>query len=503
MKRIISFSIAVVLFCGLLGVYFLLQNKEPEIEPEDAPPLSSSVYIIEKKQEDVVEAFFDSPDKHFRFTSVRTPKEKDPESFEISWDLTGYDNTKFQSSRINDMMRLVYSLNSPEMVLDKVSDLSEYGLDEPKATAKAVYSDGSENTLIVGNMTPAEDYYYVMLEGDPALYLLYKITGDRFFYGLDDLVDKTIPFLESEYLEYIYIRERGKAEIEFDFDGTEEEKEDEREKYGAIMIKMIKPYPGRDLYFTNFQMNVLENLSLVNFNELIDMRTDEEELDLSKYGLDDPSLEIRITDQFTDFHLILGDEADEDGATIYVMQYGSEMVFTANKSHFNHLFGLNVNSFIEKFVAIVNIGDVEFMEIKTNSNTYSISLNHEFIYHTPEPGEEPAPTRIPADNISPTINDSPELQDLAFKTFYQQVIGITYDTEIPVFTPENEPDVVITYKQFDDKPDIITRYYMYNDAFYAVQRDENPIMFVCSKDYVDRVFTFMEELLAGNLDRDI
>ena len=74
----------------------------------------------------------------------------DPGKFE-------YDTSMFRS-----MLYTLTSITANSVVEENAKDLTVYGLDQPTATVKTYYSDGSEVDLIIGSQAPVDQTYYCM-----------------------------------------------------------------------------------------------------------------------------------------------------------------------------------------------------------------------------------------------------------------------------------------------------------------------------------------------------
>ena len=62
---------------------------------------------------------------------------------------------------------------------EKPTDLGQFGLQPPKATAIGLWSDGTARTLLLGDKTPSGSGYYVQVKGDPKVYTVYSGSGDQ------------------------------------------------------------------------------------------------------------------------------------------------------------------------------------------------------------------------------------------------------------------------------------------------------------------------------------
>lgn len=486
-KNLIVLIVALMVVGGLAGVYIWQGNRQAaEAEVEASPaPAAETLLLIDRDENDLNRVAFTTADRSLTLTADRTGEE-------TVWQMDGDEDIAINQTTAKDMVRGLHYLSVVEKVYDQVDNPADFGFgSESSATAVCEYTDGTSAVVRIGMMTPAKDRYYLMMDGDPALYLLYTYYGDRYFNDAGSLIDKTIPTFASENIEYVLIAERDKKPIEFGFYGTEDEKQETYDQFGMIYVTMLQPYPGRELYYSNFERMVLTDFASFQPGEMVALRPD----DYAPYGLDNPSLELLIRDlEENELHLFFGDRTDD--GLIYFKFGDRPHVFTAEYDMVKMLYNIDVFSFIEKFVALINIEECVSIDIATTNDparNYSIQLNH--VTLPPEEGEEEG-EKI----IEPLVNGQ-QVQDMAFRTFYQRLIGLSYDTEIEPMEPEGEPVFTVTYT-LKDKPPVVTKYYNYINNFYAVQRDDNPVQFVSNQHSTEIMYQSMLDLLDGKLDRD-
>ncbi|MDR1639455.1 MAG: DUF4340 domain-containing protein [Clostridiales bacterium] len=532
MKRIGGLIALVVILGGLAAAYFFLGQKDATVEEATAEP-SKTVSLVKKSIWEVTKASFHSDNGEMEIYPVLTPNPTpaptaapDPEATPspvpeetptptptptpiVGWAVKGFENAKLTSYTVTDIMRSVYALDASEQFMPTVSNPADFKLDPPQAYAEVEYSDGEKKKIMIGAQTPDKSSYYMMIEGDPALYLTYSSTGEDFFKTPKDLLDKTITMVASDALEYVYIAPKGKSPIEFAYKGTEEEKQSDIQTYGGIGLYMVQPYDGWDLYASNFQTNVLDGMSGIAMDSVIDANPS----NLADYGLDDPALEVWLTDSSTDLHFLIGNDIDDE--TAYAMFYGTPYVYSMQKSYVAGLYDINVFKFTQRFIALVNIDNCAGIDITGPGRSHSMTIVHQTISPTPiptpttdpaatpspVPAESPAPTAtpIPQKVIHPTV-DGTVTQEGAFKDFYQTVIGLGYDSEIQGFTPSGAPEITIKYTMIPGLDPIDINLYTYNQNFYAIEKDGGDIRFVINKQYLDLMFQTLDDMKSGKFD---
>ena len=465
---------------------------------ENVPVLKNELNIkdaklLERAEADITHVVFTADDQIISFEAQLTPNSIDETLNDVSWVLADEPDILLRQPAVKDMIRPLYSLSVASSLSERMENPNpqDFGFLPESASATAFFNDGSTTTIRIGHETPARDQYYLMLDGDPEIYLIQNFVWRRFFNSYDNFIDKTLFTPEAlEQLEYLRISERGKLEIEFGFVGTEDEREEMLESFGMIFMTMIKPYPDRDLYYSNLWDGALSDFQFFSLTELVDMFPS----DLSQYGLDDPLLEIQYYDYFrvNETHLIFGDQT-EDGM-VYCMVVGRPHVFTTRYDNITPLIGLNPFRFIDRFVLIRDIYTCLSIDIIAPGREHEIRLDQ---YTVPVVSD----FRDGEDNEFDAFVDGQFVQKRAFQTFYQNLIGITYDGDVGDFIPEDEPELIIKF-EFSDLGEIEVRYYVYDANFYAVQYGDLPITNVTNKQWIDNMLESIDDLKAGRLDRD-
>ena len=482
-KQMITLGVAVLLLGGLLTVYFGLEaRREREAAAaaaeaaEAEEPIFHLIRLVDQSEASLKRATFTTDEYSFTIEAVENEEGRITWVYADDWDVI------LEQPDARNMMRDVFLLSATDLVLEEVDDPSEYGIGRLVVTG--YFRDGSQEIIRLGMMTPDHNRFYVMVDGNPALYLINAVSGNRLIQHVSELVARSVPFMEGHLLTRLYVRERGRNALEFGWDGTEEELEDTLNQFGGAWLTMFSPFPGRELTISNFERIALEDFQGFRPGKLIEMFPD----DLGQFGLDDPILEFVMEDVLgASFHLIFGDDHDDEH--LYMMFEDRPHVFIVNRRYIRGLLGLNPFNFIERFVALMNIVDVESITIQSvDRGNYEIVINN-----FQDENER--------DQIAPIVNGQ-EVQDNAFRRFYQTLIGVIYDHDIGVQEDLGPPVITVTYYLLDEsKPPTVVEFFSYDPNFYAVRQYPYPAQFVTSRLAVEIVFDSMEGLLAGEFDR--
>jgi hypothetical protein len=488
-KNIIMLIMAILLVGGLSGVY-LWQSREVALpdytlheEEEDiaATILSGNIILIDKTEADIASVAYSDFIGH-NLTLVSSVDEYG----EIVWAMQEAPHLVIYQSMAREMVRAFHYLSAEDMIFEQVENPADFGIGS-NITATATYKDGSTHTIHVGSLTPNHERFYMMLEGDPALYLFYTYFGTRFMNTASDLIDRTIPYLLMDGAEYLLINERGREPIEFAFKGNEQEKEDMYQRFGMVTVHMTSPHLGRELYYGNIDALLMDDFN--TYFRLGEMRL-LNPTDYARFGLDEPSLELKwISMHAVDqIHLLFGDRT-EDGM-IYVRHGDSPEVYVADFEAVRNFYGVNPFLFVDRFMALIDILDVDTVEINHLTDTernYTFVMNHD----KTEPTEWHPEGR---DLIFPTVNGT-EIEDTPFRNMYRHLIGMTSDVDIEPFEPTGDPEFAVTFHMRDGSPPIVTAYYLYETHFLAMSRDGAPCVLVISRQATEDFFRAVGELL--------
>ena len=198
---------------------------------------------------------------------------------------------------------------SAEKVIEEVSDLAEYGLDEPVCSITVTAE--AETTIDIGDETSLDGLRYVSI-GDGNVYLVSSDLLTNFSYGLYDLVAKeTLPDM-SELVSFSVERASGTLVIDY-LEGSD------------------LAYTDRYTYFaedgdgwlsldSELAENFVSQITGLTWGDCVDYKADLKTL--GNYGLDSPA--VTVTVNYIETTEVETNETDEDGETIAVEMSYSE-----------------------------------------------------------------------------------------------------------------------------------------------------------------------------------
>lgn len=472
-KRQRSILILAVVLVVLVGAYVYVSNR-----PQEQVETGETIEICKVPREDIVKMVLESRDG-----TTLTFIKKDDE-----WTVDYPHPVVLDKTSVDDIAYSFASLYAERIIDENPEDLSVYGLDKPAVVAKAFLKDGTEKVLYLGNETPAGNTYYLMAEGDPKVYSVWMNHGRHFSYKLSDVRERDLTEINAQELTYLKIAKKGKPTIEI----VRNDKQTEEEAQFSISVwKMIQPYKEPRGIATDKFQTVLDGITSLSSSTIKEFVEDDPQ-DLSKYGLDDPVAELIVKDKENSLHLYFGRDTD-DGESVYFKTADSKSVYTMSKGKANIL-DTKPFDIIDKFTFIVNIDDVDKIIIEGRGKTNVLTLTRQ-TQKAEEEGEK--------DEVITTYKvDGKEVDEGAFKDFYQVLIGITADAEIDREMAEETPEVkTIFFLNKGSVREAHVSYVPYDDNFYAVFRN-GTAEFVASKRQVTKMLDTLDALIRGELKGD-
>ncbi len=469
MRKLRSIIILVVVLGLLVGAYVYIINR-PEDETLDSG--DEKVEISKAKKDDIVKMVLESEDGTLTF------EKKDEE-----WIVDYPHPVVLKQMSVDDIAYSFASLYAEKIVEEAPEDLSIYGLDKPKVTAKAFFKDGTEKVLFLGNKTPAGNTYYLMAEGDPKVYAVWMNHGEHFSYKLSDVRDKSLGEIKIEELTYLKIAHKDKPAIEVKI--NDKQSEDEAQ-FGLGLWQMTQPYnEPMGIASDNFQklLEAIPSLAISGFVE-------DDPQDLAKYGLDEPLVELVVKDKENTLHLYFGTDSDEKN--VYFKTADLKAVYTMEKEKIEFL---NTKPFeiVEKFAYIVNIDNVDKIIVEGQGKSHTLTLTRETKKAEKEDEEDEVITTYKVDGN--------EVEEKPFKKYYQSLIGLLVDAENKKELEEN-PEVKTTFfLNKGSRREVHINYVNYDNDFYAVFRS-GKAEFLISREQVKKMLSDLEALIRGDLIKD-
>lgn len=373
-KRILIAAGAVVVLVLAIIVVRLAFPKQEEIPVETPVPTETPVYYISRRSSSEVSGLHFLYDDGEHFDILIEANENgtynytcDPED-----DFFGYNAGSFRS-----MMFSLATLTATSKIEDEPTDLQQYGLDEPRMTVTIDFTDGTTTTLIIGNETPIQGYYYIMSDKENTVYTIggyitslimrrpfeYRQIDTFPSYSGDEVYTNIVRFILTQ-------RDGTPVEVLLDRDLSMEG------NITSSAYMMVQPFVSPCT--TDTVEALLDILSTITFDSII---ADIGASELAAYGLDKPA-RMYIEDLAgNSLELVIGTANSNLCYAVIARQYDAFMAGELNyltvlqftETDFNWI-TMNYMNLQIRTPWIINIHDVESVSYCLNGESYEMVL---------------------------------------------------------------------------------------------------------------------------------
>lgn len=474
-KQKITLLILLIILVGLIIALVYFNGKVPTEEILTDDTSNQNTVVLENDFDTLTSLEINNETGNYVYTAT-----KNEDTSSVLWE-SQYKNLTLDESNLTGLGRQLSSFTTSNKIEN--GDFDEYGIDK-NTYVTANFSDGTKNTMYIGNTTPDNSYYYVSVNDDPNIYYTSYVTGNKFFSQLNDFVLKTLPTIAIDQITDFQVTDVEGNDFHVAY-VDEEAPIDQYQTYGAISLQMVAPYEGYSIYSEKLSEQVFSNIENLKFGNLVEA----DATDLSQYGLDNPELTIKIqTINMDGYNLLIGNEFTlDDTPYFYSKLENSSSVFLMEQSLVKPFLNIDGFNMMERFINLENIDGVNNVEINIYGQDYLLEMNHE----TTGEGEDEKLT------LSPTINGK-SIEEDAFKDIYQAVIAISYDNPVDTISPSmlGEKVLKITYNN-EDGTSTYTDYYKYNDNFLGVSEDGKDVEFVTNTNDIEYLKTNLETTMSN------
>jgi len=473
MKKIITLVVTLVIIAGLAVVLYVGGGDEPD-EVVD----TSIVPIVARTDRELTRVAFVSDTQDYALLPLF-----DDWGF-LSWQFEPDPSFVLNTMLAHSLIRPAWSLTAFDTA-HETSDglnLAEFGLDQPQLIIRAEYDDGAEKNIYIGAQTADMRFHFVQTSASNAIYIVPRQDLHAPLGGIKPVIDRTIQSFTFE-AERIIFAERDREPIELSMASVPTDLDD---AIAAVMpitpegriLRLLQPM-DTSIDHTRLSLNVLEPMENFRLGDVVSLAPD----DLSPYGLAVPSLMFSYQDPTGETVLLFGDTFEEEindqiVTFIYVKFADRPHVFRALHEPVSHLYGLNIFLFIERFITLISILEVDAINItaQDHARNFDMQINH-----------------APGDQISPTINGT-SVDASAFRLAYRLLVGLSMEGEIEPFTPTIEPDFTITYHLTDGSTREM-RFFAEDNALYSVSVDGADAWFITHSRDLNVFFSRVDGML--------
>lgn len=410
MKKVIIAMVALLVVAGgSFGAFFAVKNKSDKETQKQVSELADNV-LFSFDSDSITEINFDCPDG--QYNAIKDNGKWKLDSGEFTLD----------STYVSTLLSLVSDFTAETNFGEADSaKKAMYGLENPQEII--TLTDGTNNYKIyVGNITPTNDYYYIMVEGKNKIYTVDSIHGSVLKASRMMLKSKElIPYGDDE-IKQITVKKDGKVMYDLTFD-TETSTWSLPEEYSNL------PFDQTAV------SSMKTTLTRLEAQQLLEENLD----DLSKYGFDKPSAEVTVKGlDGTEKSFLISGKHDENKTYTYLLQKDSNQVQTYYISD----------------LSFVNKTAVDFLpDSFTPAGMYNVT-GFEFTYGDNQDSFRMNMTDRTLEVNGESIDISKTETSTTFQNFYNSFSVLIFtDTDVEA-TPDNSEPILTALYHLDDGTDL-------------------------------------------------
>ncbi len=443
-KQIVIASIVLVL---LIATFVTLKLVKPNDSTSDNSTDSQSVKLFNHTEKDCKSIILKNENNQYVINNVNG-----------AWEIEGMPSVSKDaiSSVVNDIVNISYQ----NKITENVDDLGAFGLDNPKAQVTIELNDGNKDIFLLGNVTPIPNTFYLKKEGDNSIYTVYSGIQSSINTKFEDKKDTSIDMISTDKITLISLKQKDKKEILLKGIFDSSSNGNNTDKISTITsMSMDNPYANIKLDQSKVD-HFIKSITAFSLNEVVE----ENASDFSKFGFDNPKLELMTMDSNGKALKITAGGQDENGQ-YYVRINDGKTVYKAFKQLVEDL-AINPYELVDKLVYLPQIDEVDNIKIENGSETYTLKLTKQ------------------DSKYSYTLNDS-NMDQTKGEDLYQSITGLITDGECATDVSLNTV-MKITYELKDGKPETVIEFKEYDDNFYRVYVNGTSY-FICSRDYIKNI----------------
>lgn len=188
-KQSRQFIILAVVLIVLIGGYIGLTQYNSRQQEQEADPMEGEV-LVDISRDDILRFSYVYNGETYAFEKVETAaaSQEDGGGAESRWVSTSDASLNLIQSRLNTMAGKLTNITARNLIND-VTDMSQYGLEEP-ANVLHWETDQGSYTYNVGDYNSIGSVYYICEPGSHTVYTVSASLGTGFDYSLEDLIEE-------------------------------------------------------------------------------------------------------------------------------------------------------------------------------------------------------------------------------------------------------------------------------------------------------------------------
>ena len=201
--RQINLLVAAVILALLSGAVWWAK-RHPEAGTAAATPVAATPKLADIPQAQVAE--IDLTKKDGSTLTIKRESNK--------WALTSPQALPTDQDAVNGIASSLNPVTADNVVEDKATDMSKYGLNKPSLVVTIHEKNGKTDVLDFGDDVPAGSLVYARAGSSPKVYAVSSSTKTSLDKSLNDLRDKRLMTFDSNQLSRVEL-DSGKSDIDF------------------------------------------------------------------------------------------------------------------------------------------------------------------------------------------------------------------------------------------------------------------------------------------------
>lgn len=403
-KQFILLLVFALFAVGLGGLLWFLYDSVPEKGVESSSAVQAEVSLFQKEQDELVSVKVSNPSGGF--------------AVDFAEDLIQVANIDesipLKQSKLESLRSALLSVTAVQKI-EQVSALSDFGLEQPRASVKASYSDGSMFGFEIGADAPGGENVYCKTD-DGKVYVFAQQKVANFLNGLVDFVDTAVTALpQTDGEQPVQVKQAA-------FTGTAYPQPlTMRRKAGndAVLESYSFESPGHGSVDSDKEQYIANLINLQAEKVAAIHPTNDQ---LNECGLSEPVASVQFSYDASGVEQTCVLNVGEADNAIYLMRDDRPVIYQMAAESVPWL-GLDYGDFVSRRAPMPSIWDVASVTVTTAQQTVVFELS----------GKD--------DDFSVVCGEK-NLDVDKFKSYYQTLIGISADeytqtqpdSETPLFT---------------------------------------------------------------------
>ncbi len=336
-----------------------------------------------------------------------------------AWNIEGQNYDDVNQNKVTYIAQICRHLET-KYILEEHSNLSEYGLDDPRSVVTVTYSDGTSVNVKVGNVYGSNEGTYVLLNDEDVVYVVSVYAGNYLTFSMADLMN--LPSLSQTGLsaQTVYFIDKDRKETVLSYIPGELSRAEE--------WYLIKPTVcGTNSENVDALFENIGNLALTSYY------CAEAGEDISKFGFDKPYCEVQSYDadgKLLD-HFVVGSMVEDKKDTFYCSLLTGEdetfeksPVYTVKADQIAYI-QPDVVQIADPYLLSLNVYWLRKGSFVIDGEKYELTIDREYRY------DDDGNVVLDEDGVESTTNtyyiNGQKIDEKQFKTFYSKVLFLTIE----------------------------------------------------------------------------